>query len=253
MVLKGTEFYNSEKGLHQYIESKNVADEANSTLEKPYIMNLAGDVLQKRILDLGCGDGELGNRFLENNSDGYYCGIDASKKMVEMAREKLPANATLKQCNIEDCWENEPWSSKAFDIVISSMALHYIHDLNKVMGKIHRVLKDEGTFIFSVEHPVITSNYESSEGNEDHGSWLVDNYFTEGERQTYWLGTNILKYHRSLETYFSLLINNGFLIDDVKEGKPVRERFMYEHNYEQRLKKPMYLIIKCKKKGGRAA
>ncbi len=46
-----------------------------------------------------------------------------------------------------------------FDVVVSSLAFHYVEDFDGVVGKIYRLLNKDGEFIFSQEHPQFKDSY----------------------------------------------------------------------------------------------
>jgi len=53
--------------------------------------------------------------------------------------------------------EGYGYPAGSFDVVISSLALHYIEDYRQVCGKVYSCLADGVDFVFSVEHPIFTS------------------------------------------------------------------------------------------------
>lgn len=104
-------------------------------------------------------------------------------------------------------------------------------------------MKKGGSFIFSIEHPIFTSNgLEDWEYNDD-GSikcWPIDNYFYERKIATNFLNCNVIKYHKTLTTIINGLIENGFKICKVIE--PMPEENMLEKMKDE-LRRPMMLII----------
>ena len=48
----------------------------------------------------------------------------------------------------------------SFDLVFSSLALHYVRDFAGVCRNVARMLVPGGSFVFSVEHPVFTARAE---------------------------------------------------------------------------------------------
>lgn len=44
-----------------------------------------------------------------------------------------------------------------YNVVFSSLVLHYISNLRGLMMKIHQSLKPGGSFVFSVEHPTVSA------------------------------------------------------------------------------------------------
>lgn len=82
------------------------------------------------------------------------------------------------------------------------------------------------------------------QGNRLH--WPVDHYQSEGLRETTFLTENVIKYHRTISTYFNDLIGAGFAIKAVKEPKPSDEMsddpWMKDED-----RRPMFLIISAEK------
>jgi ubiquinone/menaquinone biosynthesis C-methylase UbiE len=105
-----------------------------------------------KILELGCGTGDL---WKDLKDSFQHCEIllsDLSKGMLEKSKENLGENAF--DYEIID-FHHIPYPDKAFDIVISNHNLYHALDLNKVLGEISRVMKDDGVFYSttnSVEH-----------------------------------------------------------------------------------------------------
>ncbi len=99
----------------------------------------------ERILDLGCGDGELTARLAELVPDGLVLGIDASKNMITSAQEKHNVeNVIFQLMDINDMnFKNE------FDVVFSNAALHWVKDHNKLLANIRNCLRKEGVLLFN--------------------------------------------------------------------------------------------------------
>lgn len=77
-----------------------------------------------------------------------------------------------------------------FDIVISSLAFHYIEDFEGVIKAVYNVLDEKGIFIFSQENPLCTCHSRGERWTRDeHGNKLYLNlkdYGVEGERESVW-------------------------------------------------------------------
>ncbi|EMB7846559.1 class I SAM-dependent methyltransferase [Vibrio vulnificus] len=199
----------------------------------------------KRVLDLGCGYGWHCQYAIEQGAKAVV-GIDLSEKMLQKARELTDnKNVVFEQCAIEDFQAEEA----SFDVIFSSLALHYVEDLNSVFSKASKLLKLGGVLCYSVEHPVFTSN-SSQDWHCDNGKtqhWPLDNYFHEGQRATKFLGSEIVKYHRTIETHISTLLSEGFEIRAVLEPKPSNE-MVERMGWHDELRRPMMLIITAVKK-----
>lgn len=44
---------------------------------------------------------------------------------------------------------------ESFDVILSSLAFHYVADYEILVKKIYRILKSGGKLVFTVEHPVL--------------------------------------------------------------------------------------------------
>jgi SAM-dependent methyltransferase len=243
MEQAGPNFYDDEAVFATYISHRQRVDTPNDTLEKPVIMDLIRPITGKRILDLGCGDAAIGRELLHQGAVSYT-GIEGSHKMAAVATKKLAD--TVGQI-IEQTIENWTYPHAAFDLVIARLSLHYVADLAPIFTQIFHALTPAGLFVFSVEHPVITSCDQGWISGTLRQDWLVDNYFTTGLRVTHWLGGMVQKYHRTVEDYFHLLNKAGFIIEDLREARPQREYFHDVQTYERRKRIPLFLILAVRK------
>lgn len=93
----------------------------------------------ERILDLGCGPGQLTNKIAENGAD--VVGLDASAAMIGQARQNFPRlNFVLKDAAHLDYKD-------AFDAVFSNAALHWMLDREAVVRSVAAALKSGGRFV----------------------------------------------------------------------------------------------------------
>lgn len=200
----------------------------------------------KRVLDLGCGFGWHCLYAVEMGA-AMVTGIDISEKMLEVARQKSDCSKiTYLHMPVEDF----SFPAEEFDIVISSLAFHYIEDFEGICTRIWDCLAPGGAFVFSVEHPVFTAYgnedwYYDVEGNRLH--WPVDNYFTEGKRISVFLGENVVKYHRTLSSYMGALFNSGFAVKGLVEPQPESGMLSSIPGMVDELRRPMMLVVSAVK------
>jgi len=204
------------------------------------------DLQNKSVLDLGCGFGWHCRHAREQEASSVI-GIDISEKMLQKAREMTDDSAiSYIKMPIEDI----NFSEVQFDVVISSLAFHYIKSFEAICKKVYHCLKSGGSFVFSVEHPIFTSRNEQDWYYDDQGNrlhWAVDNYQSEGLRETTFLTENVIKYHRTFSTYVNDLINVGFIIKEVKEPIPSEEMLKNSTDMKDELRRPMFLIFSTEK------
>jgi SAM-dependent methyltransferase len=200
----------------------------------------------KSVLDLGCGFG-WHCRYAREQQARSVIGVDISEKMLQKARE-MTNDSLISYVNMPI--EDIHFSDSQFDVVISSLAFHYIKSFEAICKKVYDCLKPGGSFVFSVEHPIFTSRnqqdwYYDDKGNRLH--WAVDHYQSEGLRETTFLTENVIKYHRTFSTYINDLINAGFIVRTVKEPIPSEEMLKSIAEMKDELRRPMFLIISAEK------
>jgi trans-aconitate methyltransferase len=110
-----------------------------------FVYGLAGGVLEwlaaqpgERILDLGCGDGQLTQRIA--SAGASVVGLDASPQMAAAARSRgIEVD--------EGSAESMPYAAHCFDAVFSNAALHWVRDQDAMMAEVRRVLRPGGRFV----------------------------------------------------------------------------------------------------------
>jgi ubiquinone/menaquinone biosynthesis C-methylase UbiE len=213
--------------------------------EWPTLKAMLPDFHNKQMLDLGSGYG-WHCIYAAKQGAKSVIGVESSKKMLEVAKEKT---TSPKIKYIHSKMEAIEFPEKSFDLALSSLAFHYVKDLEPLIQKISILLKDDGDLIFTVEHPTFTANgtqdwHYNTQGEIKH--FPVDDYFYEGERQAIFLGKKLTKYHRTLTTYIQILLKNGFKIQDIKEPKPPKN-LLNRPGMLDEMRRPMMLIISAKK------
>jgi SAM-dependent methyltransferase len=202
-------------------------------------MQLIGSIAGQRILDLGCGDAAIGHELLQRGAT-HYVGVEGSHKMAALAKQTLAATSDQIFTQTLEQW-TAPYAT--FDLVLARLSLHYVADLAPIFANVFQALVTGGRFVFSVEHPVITSCDRGWPAGTARQDWVVDDYFSTGVRITNWMGGTVQKYHRTVEEYFRLLQDTGFLVEDLREAHPQREHFHDKETYERRKRIPLFLIL----------
>ncbi|MFC4557684.1 class I SAM-dependent methyltransferase [Virgibacillus kekensis] len=243
MEFRGASAYDQKDFFSNYIKRRDRKDSPNNAIERPIIYELIGDFLNKSILDLGCGDASFGRELL-NQGAVFYTGVEGSKQMVAAANINLAnENGIIHHKTME----SYIYPTNKFEIVTSRFAIHYVSDIHSLFQNVHKALKDNGKFVFSVQHPLTTSSFISKQTGDKRGNWVVDDYFNEGERKEPWIEQIVVKYHRTIEHYFKTLTKSGFSVVDLREGMPKREHFTNDEEFSRRLRIPLVLVFSCTK------
>ena len=199
-----------------------------------------------RVLDLGCGYG-WHCKYAEEQGAEEILGIDASRRMIE---EAMRRNAGERITYQTGDLEYYGYPAETWDCVISNLALHYIEDIESVFQSVYRTLKDGGSFLFNIEHPVFTAGVGQEwicDGKGKPVHWPVDDYFYPGKRKTHFLGCDVLKYHHTLTQIMNGLLCCGFVIEMVEEAEPPQE-MMDLPGMKDEMRRPMMLMIRAGKR-----
>ena len=243
MEYRGASAYNDDQFFKNYITRRNREDSPNNIIEKPIFLEMIGNVKGKKILDLGCGDAKFGIELLQKGCTSYD-GVEGSENMVKEAINSLTGTVGSVHLSPMETWD---FQTGSYDLVVSRLALHYLADLKDIVRKAHKTLANDGRFVFSVQHPLLTSSIKSAAASSLKADWIVDDYFNSGERVEPWIDKKVVKYHRTIEEYYQLLKQAGFMIDDIREGTPRVEEFNSKSEYKRRLRIPLFLLFSCKK------
>ena len=225
---------------------------ANNLFEIPTLFTLLPELEGRRVLDLGCGSGERCIDYIRRGASGVV-GIDISEKMLQKARED---NSHPKITYLNMPMEEISCLEGPFDVVISSLALHYVEDFSGVVKNVGILLRDGGFFLFSQEHPFATCHTgngdrwtRDADGRKIHAN--IADYCVEGRRETSWFVDGIQKYHRMFSTIVNTLAACGFRILEMAEPHPTEEIVQKYPDYYDLYHRPDFLFVKAVKQAGR--
>lgn len=240
-------FYENEIFINSYRKFSQNLTGPNLIEEKPAILSLFPDLTNKKILDLGCGKGENCVIFSKMGAEEVV-GVEPSARLLEIA------NNTNKYSNISyiniDTNEIDKLDDK-YDIIFSSLQVHFIKDFGQMLKNIYGLLKENGYFIFSQEHPLTTAPISGIHWTRDDKMNILHydltDYSRNGERIISWIINGKTKYHRCISDIINSLIEEGFILEKILEPVPPKELIEKLPYYEKSMHKPNYLIIKVKK------
>lgn len=95
-----------------------------------------------RILDVGCGTGQLLRRAAAVFPAAELVGVDPAAEMVGQAGASLSSNVGVRF--LQGAAEALPFADATFDLVVSSMSFHHWADQRTGLGEVRRVLATGG-------------------------------------------------------------------------------------------------------------
>lgn len=237
--------YNNEIFFEKYSQMSRSQQGLDGAGEWTELQKLLPDFAGKRVLDLGCGYG-WHCIYAAAQGASYVLGTDISEKMLAVAREKTQFDTVRYACA---AMEDLDYPVASFDVVVSSLAFHYIEDFGAVAEKIYHWLTPGGQFIFSCEHPVFTAHGTQDWYYGAHGEILhfpVDNYYYKGRREATFLGEQVVKYHKTLTTYLDSLLRSGFTLRRIVEPQPP-QNMLDLPGMRDEMRRPMMLLVSAQK------
>ncbi|GKX28858.1 SAM-dependent methyltransferase [Vallitalea longa] len=239
--------YDNDKFFNGYYNLRKQPNNYNILLEQPTMLELLPNVKGKSILDIGCGMGDSCLLY-EKYGAKKIVGIDISSKMLEKAKKRTNSDI-IDYLNIDMNSINK--IDGKFDIITSSLAIHYIQDFRSLTNSIYSLLNKDGYFIFSQEHPLTTAPRLGCEYSlDDNGDVIhynLTDYMRPGKRKVEWFVDDVIVYHRPLSEIINTLIDNNFVIMKMIESKPDDTTLQKNPNMINEFHKPSFLFVKAKK------
>lgn len=200
-------FEASKEFAEEWLEYKKIAVPTQETILIPAIKKSIKRT-DIRILDLGCGDGELTGKM-----DVFHpielIGLDINTSLLKIAKDRQIQNAKFDYCDLS----SDKFSIKdnSIDIIISSNLLMHIDDfaLNHTLQECKRVLKEDGEiYLFVTNFEWASNNYDLEQNN---------NYSYKSIRKVW--NSNVTEYYRTVDFYQKLFSENEFLISEIIDLK----------------------------------
>lgn len=178
-----------------------------------------------RILDLGCGNGQLLRELTREGFQGQYVGVDSSGELLAHARKNVPpsVNATLIQADLASPDWDKTLPEPQFDVILAFASLHHFPGAGlrrQILHKVRAHIDPKGRFIHSewqfLNSPRLRKRIQAwekaglSEADADPGDYLLDwrrggyglryvHHFTEKELESLAEVTGF----RIVETFYS--------------------------------------------------
>ncbi|MGP4061886.1 class I SAM-dependent methyltransferase [Halobacillus sp. H74] len=230
--------YQSYEKLSSHYEFDVDTKPYNAYLERPEMVNHLPQLSGRQVLDAGCASGWYAAFMAKQGAE--VTAIDLSDSMIEAAKRRTQGQNV--HAFAHDLTRPLPFENNRFNVIISSLTLHYIKDWQPIFHEFHRILKPGGTFLFSTHHPFMDyENFSIADYYETqllHDQWKVN-----GELVDMWF------YRRPLNQ-ITHYVNEYFLMKKLIEPLPTKEfKHIHPNGYEKVSTKPNFLIIKAEKPG----
>jgi SAM-dependent methyltransferase len=231
---------------------------AHQYLEKPAMYAKLPDLKSKSVLVLGCGSSEECLELAKRGATSILA-IDSSQGLLELA-ENLDFS-DFQDLQIEfSCQRIEELNlgSRKFDLVFSSLTMHYVEDWQAVLVNLKKHMNPEAKFLFSCHHPIkwgakATRSKEQNSfilgykkyKNPQHDFEVYGDYLTPRAIEEKLFGQlEITHFHKPISLILRIIRDSGFILLDLIEPLPLEETKRSKPDFWQTYSKiPLFLIV----------
>jgi len=135
-------YYNTPNVIIRYLEQKRTF----------WILEFLRTKNNDKILEIGCGAGHI----IEKLDGGILYGIDLSKRLLSIARDRLGSRAELKRCNAEAI----AYPDHYFDKVLCADIIEHVQNPRKALEEIKRVTTKDGIVVISVPNDKLICRFK---------------------------------------------------------------------------------------------
>jgi SAM-dependent methyltransferase len=224
-------------------------EDVNRTLIlDPPMLEYAGDVAGRSVLDVGCGEGRF-CRMLAGRGAAVV-GVDPTPEFLAEARERDPAGRYVRGVG-----EALPFADARFDLLVAYLSLIDMPDFRAAIGEMARVARPGGHLLIANLNSFATTRprawYQDERGEKLHVA--VEDYFDERTIDLEWSGISIVNWHRPFEAYVGALLEQGLVLEAFAEPRPCPDAVARHPAMRDEYRVPLFHVMRWRKGEGCAA
>lgn len=186
---------NNQQAYNAWSKTYDAVENKTRDLEAKTLRESVSAVKFSDVLEIGCGTGK-NTEWLLTKAE-HLVSADFSAEMLSKAREKIKAeNVEFRQFDLREDWN---FDENSFDLIICSLALEHIEDIEFVFQQAKKVLRKDGLFYIGELHPF--KQYQGSKAKFDTKSGVFE----------------LECFVHNISEFFAAAKNNNFVFIELKE------------------------------------
>jgi SAM-dependent methyltransferase len=211
------------------------------------ILPLAAEHLHgaRRILDIGCGEGQISRLAARLPGVEAVVGIDPTAAQLALAAERGGRVARARSGAAE-----LPFAPASFDAAIACLVFEHIDDVDDAIAEIGRVLQPGGRFVFMLNHPLLQTPNSGwiDDTILEEQYWRIGPYLTEDARiEEVDKDTYVRFVHRPLSRYVNAMLSAGLYLTAMLEPAPPPGFLARAAEYSEAATIPRLLLMRAEK------
>ena len=175
---------------------------------KQSLINMMNPSLNKNLIDVACGTGDIGKLFLDNTKkNAEITCVDPNLGMINQGKKKLSDYKNIKW--LISSAEKLPLEDNTFDFYTIGFGLRNTKDLNKTLKEAYRVLKPGGRFLCLEFSKIQNSNLDLIYKNYSKLIPIVGQFIV-GQKEPYEYLVKSIEEFINQEELINLMENNDF-------------------------------------------
>jgi SAM-dependent methyltransferase len=199
----------------------------------------------RRVLDVGCGEGQVGRRAARLDGVEFVVGADPTWAQIRVAAER-GGGVTAIRAEAAGL----PFHRSSFDAAVACLVFEHIEDLDAAIAEVGRVLAPGGRFLLLLNHPLLQAPNSGwiDDTILDEQYWRIGPYLVEDSRleeveKDVW----IRFIHRPLSRYVNAMAAVGLYLTWMEEPSPPPGFLERAREYGEAATIPRLLVLRAEK------
>ncbi|MDQ6782755.1 MAG: class I SAM-dependent methyltransferase [Actinomycetota bacterium] len=234
------ELWEINAGWWQEGFSEGADEEYNEQILPLAARHLAG---AQRVLDVGCGEGQIGRLAAQVDGVELAIGVDPTPAQVAAAARR-GGGVHVARAGAASL----PFATASFDAVVACLVFEHIDAVDEAIAEVGRLLRPGGRFLFFLNHPLLQTPSSGwiDDTILDEQYWRIGPYLVEDSRveevdKDVWIPF----IHRPLSRYVNAMIAAGLYVTLMSEPAPPPGFIARASEYEQAATIPRLLFLRA--------